>query len=634
MNTLLKYIFSFILLCNLIAAQTIGDSLSFRTSNFRNQILKTNFEKQLNTYNLFSNFKYGGLFNSFFVGVNENFNSTVTKSSTKSIRDEQRLELLTEYSVDPNFRFGGFLKNDIYSDDRSLAINEASILNASLFAKYSPLANIYVTPFGGISNNKQIGTEDKGFIYGIEGSIDELMYDDFGINSSIKFFNEDISPRKNTNRLFKVNFLNEFENSFSNLITANYVQQRKDFYFEADSITSAQFNVQNNIQTREETNYFLEDRIEYSPERSNLLLDLLGRVSFRNIDRQRRYVTLSNISSSSFDTRIEELKLDFASRAIITNKHYGAAIKIEFSEKEEKHLTKRIEDANNIFYEERVKIESRKNNKSQIVNLSAAGNYQFSKSDNVAMSIFHRKLRYDTPSEDNNDDRDELLTIARILYTHSFSPLFKMIVNLEGSYNHIVYIFAERSSNNNTRRVLKLSTAGYYTGKNFSSFNSFEVSANYTVYDFEDINPNIKSFSFRQFEYKDSTNIALNRNIDFNLFGYLKLSEQGDFDWTDFKGRPVRFLQESYFEPKFYYKYNYAKFGIGVRYFSLITFGYPENSKQKESEYTSIGPLSEISFNISNTLEIVFSGWYEFINNEANIKRELVNMNFSMAWHF
>jgi hypothetical protein len=619
---------------NLLSAQSIGDSLSFRRSNFNNQILRTNFQKQLNTFNLLSNLRYGGEFNNFFVGVNENFNSTVTKTTTKSIKDEQRLELLTEYAVNNNFRVGGFLKNDIYSDDRSLAINEASILNASLFAKYSPHNNLYVTPFGGISNNKQIGTEDKGFIYGIEGSIDELRYDDFGINSSVKFFNEDISPRKNTNRLFKVNLLNEFENSFSNLITANYLQQRKDFYFEADSITSSQFNVQNNIQTREETNYFLQDRIEYRPQKSNFMFDMLGRVSFRNIDRQKRYVTLSNISASSFDTRIEELKLDFASRAMIAERDYGASLKIEFSEKEEKHLTKRIEDANNIFYEERVKIESRKNNKSQIINLSASGNYQFSKSDNLAMSLFHRKLRYDTPSEENNDDRDELLTIARVLYTHSFSPFFKLQLNLEGSYNHIVYIFAERSSNNNIRRVLKLSTAGYYRGKNFASFNSFEVSANYTVYDFEDINPNIKSFSFRQFEYKDSTTLRLNRNIDFNLFGYLKLSEQGDFDWRDFKGRPVRFLQESYIEPKFYYRYKYSKFGIGIRYFSLITFGYPENSKEKESEYTSIGPLSEFTFNISNILDIIFSGWYEFINNEANVKRELVNMNFSMAWRF
>ncbi len=634
MITKFKYIITVAIFLSAANAQITSDSLSFLTNNYSRQNLFTKFEKQLNTYSLNSNLIYSGSYNGLFVGLKENFYSTVTKSTTKSIKDEQRFELMSEYELNPILRIGGLVKSNIFADDRKLAINEASIFNASLYSKFSPLNNIYITPFGGISNNKQIGEDDKGYIYGIEGNVDNLQYDNFGIISSMKFLNEDISPRKNIYRNFSVNLLNEFENSFSNLITANYIEQRKDFYFEADSVTSAVYKVENNIQSRTETNYFLQDRIQYEPEKSNLFFDLQGRVSFRNIDRDKRYITMNNISASSFDTRIEELKLDFASRAILTEKNYGGSIKVEFSEREEKHLTKRIANANNIFYEERVKTESRKNNKSQIINLSASGNYQISNSDNIIMSIFHRKLKYDTPSEDNSDDRDELLTIARVLYEHKFSPFFKMLLNLEGSYNHIVYIFAERSSNNNIRRVLKLSSAGIYSGKYLSSFNSFEVSANYTVYDFEDINPNIKSFSFRQFEFKDSTTINIFRMLDFNIFGYLKLSEQGDFYWQDFKGRPVRFLQESYLEPKFFYNYRSAKFGIGLRYFSLITFGYTDNIKQKETEYTSIGPLTQISVNINNTLEMNLFGWYEFINNESNRKRELVNMNFSVNWFF
>src|SRR5690606_30952532 len=118
--------------------------------------------------------------------------------------------------------------------------------------------------------------------------------------------------------------------------------------------------------------------------------------------------------------------------------------------------------------------------------VSILGNFNFSPTDKLSFSLLQNKLRYDTPSKDNFDDRDELLSIARLRYSKMLNPFVETYVNLEGTYNHIVYLFSERSSNNNINRILRLSSGGNYRGKNVTSVNNFEVSANYTVYDFED----------------------------------------------------------------------------------------------------------------------------------------------------
>ena len=158
--------------------------------------------------------------------------------------------------------------------------------------------------------------------------------------------------------------------------------------------------------------------------------------------------------------------------------------------------------------------------------------------------------------------------------------------------------------------------------------------ANYTVYDFEDLNPNFNSFSFRQFVFYDSTSVHLTKRMDLNFYSYIKLSEQGDFQWSNFTGKPARFLNELYFEPRIVYNYDIFSIGLGFRYFSLLTYNYDQDiNKELNSEYTSMGPSSNIRVLIFNRLNLFVRGWYEFINTEQNSKRELVNMRVRLTWN-
>ncbi len=623
----------FILFSVNLFSQSVNDSLNFSFGKYRLNTFRTSFGKRLNTHNLLTLLSYSTTKNNFSFGIRENYYSSFVNTQNKNIKDEQALSIIGEYNLSPFFQLGFLIQNNIYSDDRKIAINEASTLYSTIYSKITPLDQIRIIPFGGYSINKQVGNDDRGIIYGTEISVDRYNLNEFLVTSKLRFLNEEIAPRKNMQQFFGTQIKNKFDNSLTNLISGYYSKTRKDFYFDVDSVTSKEFNINKNIQSRTEENYSIGERLFSSRFSSDIFFDLSGRISYRNIDRDTRYHSANNFSVSNFDSKINELRLDFSGTTEYRSKLIFARAKFDYSQREEKHIAKPNSKINEIIFEQRTEQEKKKNNTSEYATLSALANFDISKNDNLTLSILHRKLVYNTPSENNFDDRDELLSIFRISYLRNLNRFFNFFINLEGSINHIVYIFAERSSNNNIRRILKLSSGGEYNGSKLYSKNIFEVSANYTSYDFQDINPNIKSFSFRQIAARDSSSLKLYKKIFFDVSGYLKLSEQGIFDWDSFSSNPDRFLAEIYSEPMINIKHGFIKLGIGLRFFLLQTFNYDKkNIKYKSSEYKSIGPITNFNIRMEN-LDLYLYGWYEFISNEKKSNREMANLKLSVNWH-
>ncbi len=624
----------FVLFVVSVSAQTRSDSLEYVLTDNNFNKLNSRFDKQLNTYSLNTFLSVQQKFDDVFFTLGENYNSTVIKSTDRSQRDEQRFSFTGGYTFSPKMNIGFGVHNNIYSNNRRIEINEASNSDITIQPQYKPHPQIFLTPFFGYSNNRQVGENDYGYLYGGEGLVNNLAVSDFNIYGEVKFKNEDIFPRNNKNRYLNFLLTNSFSPDVNNSINFVYQLNRKDFYYEADSLTSRYYNIANNIQSRVETNYTMQDRLQYNQFLGLFYFDLLGKIVWRKVDRDTRYKNFENISSSIFDTRIEELKFELESTTSYTSDSFTGSIRFMLSERDEKNIVKTIENVSDIFYDQRTAQENRKNNNSQRASLSISGLYNITKKDMLSFSLFQNKLRYDTPSDDNYDDRDEILSMARIRYLRIFNPLFEGFLTAEATFNHTVYIFSEKSSNNNLNRIIRLSAGGTYHGKNVSSLNTFDVSANYTVYDFEDLNPNYRSFSFRQYTATDSTTIRLTKKLNLNLYGYLKLSEQGDFKWNSFTIRPTRYLKEIFAEPKLSVRYYDIILASGIRFFSLLTFNYEKKQKVLDTEYVSTGPVAEVMVDLKDRLLIKLYGWYEFIRLTGNNKKEQTNFSLQMFWNF
>ena len=614
-------------------SQTRVDSLEFLGRFLNAKLFNTTFDKQLNTFHLNSQLQLYGNFEDVIIRMNENYGSTFIRNETKNTRDEQHFNLNAKYLFRKDIWFGISGSSSLLSDNRSLGINESAVNYAAVFSELKPIDNIRLAPFGGYTSNRQIGVTDNGSLYGVEGLLENLNFSDLNINSVLRFRNEDIIPRRNLIRYYELSVNNYFDRSVSNTIQTFFSQSRKDFYFEADSITSAQFNINNNIQSRIETGYQIFDRLSYDGFLDIFSLDIAAGINWRKIDRDNRYKT-SEKAKLMYDTRIDELKLELDATTRYSSKLFDGILRLNFYERDEKHIVKRFDGMTESIYEQNSELEEQKNNNSSRATLSFYGNFKISKNDLLTFSLYQSKLVYDTKSISNDDDRDELLSIIRFRYSKLLTSYFTGFVNAEATFGHTVYLFASRSSNNNQSRIIRLRAGGDYLGSLVKSFNSFEVSANYTVYDFEDLTTNYQSYSFRQFTAIDSTTIVLTNDVSLFGYGYLKLSEVGDFRWDNFTARPTRFLEELYLEPRFILNYKRTIFSIGLRLFLLNTYSYQENTKIPSSEYLSLGPIALIDVLAWNNLNIVMKGYYEFITNTDVPDKEQASLLMQVNWNF
>jgi len=633
LTTYVLFIAIIFLINPLSYSQTRVDSLEFLGRFLNAKLFNTTFDKQLNTFHLNSQLQLYGNFEDVIIRMNENYGSTFIRNETKNTRDEQHFNLNAKYLFRKDIWFGISGSSSLLSDNRSLGINESAVNYAAVFSELKPIDNVRLAPFGGYTSNRQIGVTDNGSLYGVEGLLENLNLSDLSINSVLRFRNEDIIPRRNLIRYYELSVNNNFDRSVSNTIQTFFSQSRKDFYFEADSITSAQFNINNNIQSRIETGYQIFDRLSYDGFLEIFSLDLAAGINWRKIDRDNRYKT-SEKAKVMYDTRIDELKLELDATTRYSSKLFDGILRLNFYERDEKHIVKRFDGMTESIYEQNSELEEQKNNNSSRATLSFYGNFKISKKDLLTFSLYQSKLVYDTKSISNDDDRDELLSIIRFRYSKLLTSYFTGFVNAEATFGHTVYLFASRSSNNNQSRIIRLRAGGDYLGSLVKSFNSFEVSANYTVYDFEDVTTNYQSYSFRQFTAIDSTTIVLTNDVSLFAYGYLKLSEVGDFRWDNFTARPTRFLEELYLEPRFILNYKRTIFSIGLRLFLLNTYSYQENTKIPSSEYLSLGPIALIDVLAWNNLNIVMKGYYEFITNTDVPDKEQASLLMQVNWNF
>ncbi|MCS7052445.1 MAG: hypothetical protein NZM09_01785 [Ignavibacterium sp.] len=616
-------------------AQTYSDSLELEQSYKTRNNLFSIFDKQLNVYSLNSFFSFSNQIENYQISINENFRSSYIKGIENTFRDENQLNIFLANQINENLDLGIKFRSSILSDSRKLEINQASISSLSTFSKLKFFDSKFnIIPFVGYSVNNQISEKDWGAEYGFEVASKNLEISDFIIDSDIKFKNEDISPRKNFIRLLGLQLVTEFDKNIVNNFNIKFAKNRKDFYFAADSLIAQNFNVNNNLQSRIETQYFASNKLILISFFDYLSFESEGKINLRKVNRETRYKLPSIQSSPIFDTEINELKLEFDLSLVYKTETFNSNLKFSLSERDEKNSVIYDDRINLILYEQRKESEEQKNNNSTFGTLSFEANYTPTNKDKVSLSFYQSKLKYDTQSFLNDDDRDEILTIIRLYYSRILNPFFTLFLNTEANQSHTVYIFSSKSSNNNINRVFRFRTGSEFNSKLINSSNIFEVSANYTSYDFEDLNSKLRSFSYRQFTALDSTKIFLTKRMNFNFIGYIKMSEQGDFNWKSFSEKPRKHIKEIFIEPKFELEFYQNLFAFGMRYFRLSSFNYRETKKVFDSEFLSYGPVVMIFFNTFSNLLIKLQGYYEFAKTSNFKIKQQANMNLNINWNF
>jgi hypothetical protein len=307
---------------------------------------------------------------------------------------------------------------------------------------------------------------------------------------------------------------------------------------------------------------------------------------------------------------------------------------MELNERDEVHDINLLDGANLTAYSRQQSLERQKNNNIEQTQLGLILSQALSSRDTLWLSTSTVKMQYDTPSEDNYDDRDELFVLAGLRWGHRFSPVF--LASLSGDLNlrHTVFVFAERSANNTWNRVIRLSPATELRlSPSFVSRNAAEVVANYTVYDFENAGQSQRSFSLRQLTISDSTLLRLGSVIWAEMQVHLRFYERGELRWAAFTMRPLQYFDERTLSFSLLRLGERIRASLGLRYFEQRRYAYGGLDRKATGTLRSYGPTASMRLRFSEATDILAEGWLQLTSENDHTARITPNVSLRVFWN-
>jgi hypothetical protein len=580
------------------------------TLALRNQSL-IGFERNLNTYLWTGRLVLLKTFSDFSIEVNDQYRSSTILATQKFVKDEQSLTALFSKKLGAEFRARISASSLVLSDNRNIGISEASSHQLLGGFEYYPLDIVSITPMLGIRYDNQLGIKNQGLSYQINGRVNDLDLSGYRMNAIGRLAGDDISPRKGVSNLASLSITKVFSEQARNQLRFQFLQNRRDFYFSADSLTRMQYGVTSNIDSRRENIFVVGEELTYRFSTASLL-SFGADISNRHVGRVTLYKNFLSPSSSIFDADVSEFRFETLLQFLYTTPSTNVMMRVNYAERDERHTAANIESVEKSFYDMRRREEEKNNNSSRKTSFSGSTSLPLSGSDRIEASFSASLFQYDTPSGENVDDRDELMIVASIAEERIWSPSLRVRLNANVVLNHMVYLFSQRSANNNWNRIIRLAPKIDYTPASwFHTTNVFEVLANYTVYDFEEEVKSVKSYSFRQFFWLDSTTIQIAQRIWMDGVVLWKFYERGQLFWKEFKERPANYFSERTLFTQLRYSTPGVTFAVGLRMFSQKRYASQGDDKELENSILNIGPTCTIDWNFSRTGVLSLGGWYE-----------------------
>ncbi len=544
---------------------------------------------------------------------------------------QQRLKLDVSRPLTDAISITGQWSSLMYSDKKAVGLSTASINALLAGIEYTPIPLFTITPMIGHRWDNQIDVRDRGLSYNIAARTNPIDFDGYQVVGAAQFQQDRVDPRLLEQHFARVGFQKWFLGRTRDSLDAGFARNRREFYTSQSGA----------LESRQENIFTFSNLLEYEFDPS-VLTSFFVNVYNRALGKDYRALLSSAQAPAQFNTGIDEFRLETFAQALYRNLSSGFAVsaRLSYSERNERHFAKnpttgfsRDTTQPSLTTRQAQDQEQTKDNLTRRTSLSGTIHVPVSSSDTVAFSGAASILRYDTPSTANVEDRDELLVALSLSTTHRLNRYLDLSFTLDGTLSHIVYLLRDRSANNNINRVLRLAPRTVYRPFSFfTSMNTFEVLANYTVYDFEAQAAQVRSFSYRQFGWIDSTTVALSKRLELDFFVYLKLYERGQLNWSEFSERRENsFIDRTYALQVRCLPDDDVLFAVGVRYFSQTRYSYTGQVRKLDSFLRSFGPTCWILWRPNPTSEVSMKGWYEQRRLEGGGSRSLANMTLTVT---
>lgn len=233
------------------------------------------------------------------------------------------------------------------------------------------------------------------------------------------------------------------------------------------------------------------------------------------------------------DLSFDQLDIQTRQRLSFTHKNLSAYLLYEYQ-----YFTRRYELENTQGLARRPfeQLRTREKQKDYFRNLNVWElnlTYRLSPRHSWNLSANNRYLQFDTPSEDNFDDHDQLnyglATEWRAAWSSKFSTRYKIL----GNVRRYAFLLKERSQDNYTQRSLRMEFRYRWLPLDRLTVKGEQfIYVTYNVKDFEDLNRTDRST--RNIESRLKASYRLNSKWDFEWDAYRKETHVSYLDWQNF----------------------------------------------------------------------------------------------------
>ncbi len=461
--------------------------------------------------------------NRFRVSFVENFRTSVLKLASQGDRwkDDQNASMRLAYRLLPTLEMQGDMQSIVFLDKQSGFNNDVRSFTGTVGFEYTPIPQLYGQAFLGPKWDSRFNQDDRGLNYGVTLRAGNFKWQEYDNNINITVAEDAYDRRRNSNYMTAYRLSREFTENAADSVEIYFSNRRRDNYVSiVGDVESQRENVKGG---RNDLFYKLGDFW-------NLELETL--LEFKNVELRQYGETSQERRRKRNDQRFNN-DLSFVLNSDKIKGNFDIAFWMQ-----EQRYDLNVTNADRPFSSRTAFITP--DNSSSRLSFNSFLRSRFTNRDSASVYVSLSKFQYDTPDTTNFDDRDELRINTRATVSHWFNPALKVELLASANLYHMVYIFGERSADNNWNRIFLLRPIiEYQPTESLRLFQSFEVLANYVDYDFEDVNVNTRSFVFRKFAMTDSLKFKLMPKTWLLLDYRLQIEENGQLYWDEWAERII-----------------------------------------------------------------------------------------------
>jgi len=533
-------------------------------------------------------------------------------------KDQHTLMARSLYLLQPNLSFQVEGSHTLFIDRQSGFENDIRTqMICAGFTLSRPNFNMPIRV--GIKQDKRMQQSDTGISYNTSLQVPRIRFLEYTHRIQGKLDGDNLDQRKNFSHMIYYQAHRQFYQETADTLNIQYRGLRRDYYISPEG----------DLERREDYTQSAENRLTYHIGHRTRVY-ILGRIVMHRLK-----IDLLSGSSSGFKRERKDLELFGSIHFRWQRDWMGGDFQLKHLSEDQRY--KLAETLLSSPYSGSSLLKT-PDNQSSISSYHLKTWFPIGLTDTLLLTTHFQKLQYDTPDEENFDDRDEIRWHTDLTHLHRFSPTIILKTQLSSHLMHLVYIYGEKSADNNWTRIFRFKPEiTWRPSLKMRWKQSATVMANYVDYDFDSELAGVRSFLYRKYQLDDSVFVGFSRRTTALVNYRFESDENGKLIWSEWLEQKISDRQSHTFTMQIDYT---PCIGWHIRpgYSFFIRRGYQyifqsDGSQQKKRhlDFHSHGPMLIWHYH-GKRLQFNFAA-HTIRTKTLIVKRQIyTRLDFKMRW--